>query len=156
MDQNYDLRLAVARINAARANVGLARSNQFPQFDVGADLTTTRTSANSGASATGQAGQKRSFGEVFLSLLTFEIDLWGRRRQQTKAARAQLASTEEDRKTVATIVVSDVATNYFNLLELDMELEIAKRTLSARQESLQTHHRTAARRTRNHVGGSTS
>jgi multidrug efflux system outer membrane protein len=43
MDQNYDLRLAVARINAARANVGLARSNQFPQFDAGADLTTTRT-----------------------------------------------------------------------------------------------------------------
>src|SRR6266481_6795443 len=77
MDQNYDLRLAVARINAARANVGLARSNQFPQFDVGADLTTTRTSANSGASATGQAGRTRSIGEVFLSLLTFEVDLWG-------------------------------------------------------------------------------
>ena len=136
MAQNYDLRLAVARINAARANVGLARSNQFPQFDVGADLTTTRTSANSGAGVPGQAGQKRSFGEVFLSLLTFEVDLWGRRRQQTKAARAQLASSEEDRKVVATVVVSDVATNYFNLLELDLELEIAKRTLSAREESL--------------------
>ena len=136
MVQNYDLRLAVARINAARANVGLARSNQFPQVDVGADLTTTRTSANSGPSAPGQAGRKRSFGEVFLSLLTFEVDLWGRRKQQTKAARAQLASTEEDRKTVATVVVSDVATNYFNLLELDLELEIAKDTLSAREESL--------------------
>src|SRR5258707_3808352 len=136
MDQNYDLRLAVARINAARANVGLARSNQFPQFDVGADLTTTRTSANSGAGASGQAGRSRSFGEVLLSLLTFEVDLWGRRRQQTKAARAQLVSTEEDRKTVATVVVSDVATNYCNLLELDSELEIARRTLSARQESL--------------------
>ena len=136
MDQNYDLRLAVARINAARANVGLARSNQFPQFDVGADITTTRTSTNSGANAPGQGGRTRSIGEVFLSLLTFEIDLWGRRRQQTKAARAQLVSTEEDRKTVATVVVSDVAANYFNLLELDLELEIAKRTLSARQESL--------------------
>src|SRR6266545_3633756 len=90
MVQNYDLRLAVARINAARANVGLARSNQFPQFDVGADLTTTRTSANSGSTAPGQAGGKRSFGEVFLSLLTFEVALWGRRKQQTKAARAQL------------------------------------------------------------------
>src|SRR6195256_3509667 len=134
MDQNYDLRLAVARINAARANVGLARSNQFPQFEVGADLTTTRTSANSGAGA--QAGRSRSFGEVFLSLLTFEVDLWGRRRQLTKAARAQLASSEEDRKTVSTVVVSDVATNYFILLELDTELEIAKRTLSARAESL--------------------
>jgi multidrug efflux system outer membrane protein len=136
MAQNYDLRLAVARINAARANLGLARSNQFPQFDVGADLTTTRTSANNGASASGQAGRKRSVGEVFLSLLSFEIDVWGRLRQQTKAARAQLRSSEEDRKTVLTIVVSDVATGYFNLLELDMELDIAKRTLTARQESL--------------------
>ena len=45
--QNYDLRLAVARIKAARANVGLARSNQFPQFEAGADLTTTRTSGTS-------------------------------------------------------------------------------------------------------------
>jgi len=137
MVQNYDLRLAGARINAARANVGLARSNQFPQVEGGADLTTTRTSGNTGVNIPGQSGQKRSFGEVFLGLLTFEIDLWGRRRQQTKAARAQLRASEEDRKTVATIVVSDVATNYFNLLELDMELEIAKRTLTARQESLQ-------------------
>ncbi|MDQ1707496.1 MAG: outer membrane protein multidrug efflux system [Pyrinomonadaceae bacterium] len=136
MDQNYDLRLAVARINAARANVGLARSNQFPQLDLGADLTTTRASTNSGASPSGQAGRGRSVGEVFLSLLTFEVDLWGRRGQRSRAARAQLASTEEDHKTVATVVVSDVATNYFNLLELDQELEIAKRTLSAREESL--------------------
>jgi multidrug efflux system outer membrane protein len=134
--QNYDVRSAIARINAARANVGLARSNQFLQFEVGGDLTTTRTSANTGVNVPGQSGRKRSFGEVFLGLLTFEVDLWGRRKQQTKAARAQLAATEEDRKTVATVVVSDVATNYFNLLELDLELEIAKHTLSAREESL--------------------
>jgi len=136
MDQNYDLRLAVARINAARANVGLARSDQFPQFDVGADLTTTRTSGNLGVNIPGQSGRSRSFGEAFLDLLTFEVDLWGRRRQLTKAARTQLLSSEEDRKTVATVVVSEVATNYFSLLELDMELEIANRTLSARQQSL--------------------
>ena len=112
MVQNYDLRLAMARINAARANVGLARSDQFPQFEAGADLTITRTSANTGVNAPGQAGRTRSIGEVFLSLLTFEIDLWGRLRQRTKAARAQLKSTEDDRKTVATIVVSEVATNF--------------------------------------------
>jgi multidrug efflux system outer membrane protein len=117
-------------------NVGLARSNQFPQFEAGADLPTTRTSTNTGVNVPGQGGRTRSIGEVFLSLLTFEIDLWGRLREQTKAKRAQLRSTEEDRKTVATVVVSDVATSYFNLLELDMELKIAKRTLTARQESL--------------------
>jgi multidrug efflux system outer membrane protein len=134
--QNYDLRLAVARINAARANVGLVRSNQFPQLAAGADLTTTRTSGTSGSGVPGVEGRKRSFGEVVLNLLTFEIDLFGRRRQETKAARAQLKSTEEDRKTITTVVVSDVATNYFVLLELDAELDIAKRTLAAREESL--------------------
>src|SRR3979490_468783 len=57
MDQNYDLRLAVARINAARANVGLARSNQFPQFNASADLTTTRTSAPTGGGSLAGRGR---------------------------------------------------------------------------------------------------
>jgi NodT family efflux transporter outer membrane factor (OMF) lipoprotein len=135
LDQNYDLRLAVARINQARANVGLARSNQFPQFNVGADITTTRESS-SALPIPGFSGFKNTFGEVFVNLLTFEVDLWGRLRQQTRAARAELLSSEEDRRTVATVVVSEVATSYFNLIELDMELEIAQRTLSARLESL--------------------
>jgi multidrug efflux system outer membrane protein len=135
LDQNYDLRLAVARINSARANVGLARSNQFPQFDVGANLNFTRESA-AAFPIPGFSGFTSKFGQVFSNLLTFEVDLWGRLRQQTRAARAQLLSSEEDRRTVATVVVSEVATSYFNLLELDMELEIANRTLSARQQSL--------------------
>ncbi|HEX6719207.1 MAG TPA: efflux transporter outer membrane subunit [Pyrinomonadaceae bacterium] len=136
MMQNYDLRLAVARINAARANLGLARSNQFPQFAAGADLTTSRTSSDGPSGAFGQGGKGRSFGSVFLSLLTFELDVWGRLRQQTKAARAELRASEEDRKAVLTTVVGDVAAGYFSLLELDSELDIAKRTLATRQESL--------------------
>jgi multidrug efflux system outer membrane protein len=68
--------------------------------------------------------------------LTFELDIWGRLRQQTKAARAELRASEEDRKAVMTTVVGDVAANYFNLLELDDELDIAKRTLSTREDSL--------------------
>jgi efflux transporter, outer membrane factor (OMF) lipoprotein, NodT family len=135
LEQNYDLSKAIANINAARANLGLVRSNQFPQVDAGADLTTARTSANSGVSAL-NGGHTRSFGEVFLSLLSFELDVWGRLRQQTKAARAELQSSEWDRKTVTTTVVSDVATGYFSLLELDMELDIEKRTLATRKESL--------------------
>ena len=136
MVQNYDLRLAVARINAARANLGLARSDQLPQFAAGADLTTTHNSSNGPSGAFGQGGKTRSFGSVFLGLLTFELDVWGRLRQQTKAARAELRASEEDRKTVQTIVVGDVAAGYFSLLELDSELGIAKQTLATRQESL--------------------
>src|SRR5438876_5383296 len=103
MVQNYDLRAAVARINAARANLGLARSDQFPQFEGSADLTTTRASSNGPLGATGQGGsggKTHSFGSVLLNLLNFEIDVWGRLRQQTKAAHAELRASEEDRKAV--------------------------------------------------------
>jgi multidrug efflux system outer membrane protein len=136
MQQNYDLRAAVARINAARANLGLTRSNQFPQLDASADLTLTRGSGNGQLAGSGQAGRGRGFGSVLLNLLSFELDIWGRLRQETKAARAELRASEEDRKAVMTTVVSDVATGYFSVLELDSELDIAKRTLATRKDSL--------------------
>jgi multidrug efflux system outer membrane protein len=135
MTSNYDLQAAVARINAERANLGLARSEQFPQFVGSADLTTTRTSSN-GQFGTFGGGRKTSIGSVLLNLLDFELDIWGRLRNQTKAARAQLRASEEDHKAVMTTVVGDVATNYFSLLELDDELDIAKRTLATREDSL--------------------
>lgn len=136
MVRNYDLRAAVVRIDAARANLGLARSEQFPQFAAGADLTSTRASQNGQLAIAEQGGKSRSFGSVLLSLLTFELDVWGRLRQQTKAARAELRASEADRKAVMTTVVGDVASQYFILLELDSELEIAKRTLATREDSL--------------------
>jgi multidrug efflux system outer membrane protein len=125
MVQNYDLRAALARINAARANLGLARSAQFPQVEGSADLTSTHAS-----------GRTSNIGSVLLNLLSFELDIWGRVRQQRNAARAELRASAEDRKAAMTTVVSDVATGYFSLIELDSELEIDKRTLAARQESL--------------------
>lgn len=134
--QNYDLEAAVARINAARANLGLARSDQFPQIDASADLTTARASKNGALGVSGQGGHTRSVGSVLLNLLSFELDVWGRLRQQTKAARAELRASEYDRQAVMTIVLGDVATGYFSLRELDSELEIDKRTLATREDSL--------------------
>lgn len=136
LERNYDLRAAVARINAERANLGLTRSEQFPQLSAGADLTTTRLSNNGSESFLATTRRNRSFGEVMLNLLTFELDIWGRLRQQTKAARAELRASVEDRRAVMSTVVGDVATAYFSLLELDSELEISKRTLATRQDSL--------------------
>jgi multidrug efflux system outer membrane protein len=135
---NYDLRDAVARVEAARANLGITRSDQFPQFSVGGDLTTTRFSRN-GQLALPQSfvtSQNRTFGDATLNLLSFEADIWGRLRRATEAARANLLSAEENRKAVVTTLVSDVATAYFSLRELDYELEISRETLGTRQESL--------------------
>jgi multidrug efflux system outer membrane protein len=81
--------------------------------------------------------QNRNWGEASLNLLSFEIDLWGRLRRATEAARANLLSADENRKAVVTTLVSDVATAYFTVRELDYELEISKRTLDTRRTSLQ-------------------
>lgn len=136
--QNYDLRDAVARVEAARANVGIVRSQQYPNFGASADLNTTRISRHGALPlpASFEPSQNRTFGSATIDLLSFEVDIWGRLRRATEAARANLLSADETRKAVITTLVSDVATGYFNLRELDSELEISRRTLATRQESL--------------------
>ncbi len=139
LQQNYDLREAVARVEAARANLGITRSDQFPQVGASGDLQFTRLSRN-GAFALPRSfvgSQNRNWGEAFLDLLSFEVDIWGRLRRATEAARANLLSNEETRKAVVTTLVSDVATAYITLRELDYELEIARGTLETRRVSLQ-------------------
>jgi outer membrane protein, multidrug efflux system len=139
LQQNYDLRDAVTRVEAARANLGITRSDQFPQVGASGDVQFTRQSRNGSFTLPSSfvRSQNRNFGEAFLNLLSFEVDLWGRLRRATEAARANLLSTEENRKAVVTTLVSDVATAYFTVRELDGELEISKRTLDTRQTSLQ-------------------
>ena len=136
LTNNYDLLQAVARIQAARANLGITRSDQFPSASAGVDMTTLRNSGSGQFAAPAGSSHTRTFGSVMLNLLSFEVDIWGRLRRATEAARANLIATEEDRKAVMTTVVGDVSAAYFNLLELDKELEIAKDTLATRQESL--------------------
>jgi len=136
LESNYDLRDAIARVDAARATVGVTRADQYPAIGVSSNITTSRTSAG-GAFVLPQAfEQQRTFGSLALNLLSFEADIWGRLRSATQAARADLLATDENRKTVVMTVVGDVTGAYFNLLELDMELGIAERTLTTRQESL--------------------
>jgi multidrug efflux system outer membrane protein len=136
LESNYDLREAVARVQAARANLGLTRADEFPAIEVGTDITTLRNSASGSFPLPQGFGQKRTFGGVLVNLLSFEVDVWGRLRRQTEVARAQLLASEEDRKAVMMILVGDVASTYFSLLELDTEREIAMRTLATREESL--------------------
>jgi outer membrane protein, multidrug efflux system len=139
IEQNYDLRDAVARVQAARANLGITRSDQFPQVGASGSLQITRLSRDGQLPlpASFVPSQNRNWGEASLNLLSFEVDLWGRLRRATEAARANLLSAEENRKAVVTTLVSDVATAYFTVRELDYELEISTRTLDDRRTSLQ-------------------
>lgn len=137
--QNYDLRDAVTRVEAARANLGVTRSNQFPQLNASGSVQFTRLSRDGSfpLPATFVSSQNRNWGEASLNLLSFEVDLWGRLRRSTEAARANLLSAEENRKAVVVTLVSDVATAYFTLRELDYELAISRRTLETRKDALQ-------------------
>src|ERR1700751_3199722 len=138
LEQNYDLRDAVTRVEAEEANLGITRSNQFPQVSASGDINFTRLSRN-GAFPLPPAlvpSQNRNWGQAQLNLLSFEVDLWGRLRRATEAARASLLSAEENRKVVVTTLVSDVAAQYFTLCQLDAQLEISRQTLGTRQEAL--------------------
>src|SRR5580692_8851406 len=139
LEQNYDLRDAVARVDEARANLGITRSNQYPQVSASGDLQFTRLSRNGQfpLPASFVANQNRNWGEAALNLLSFQVDLWGQLRRATEGARASLLSADWNRKTVITTVVSQVAADYFQLLELDSELRISQSTLQTRRASLE-------------------
>src|SRR5882762_1438164 len=100
LQQNYDLREAVARVEAARANLGITRSDQFPQVSASGAVQLTRLSRDGSfrLSPSFVSSQNRNWGEASLNLLSFEIDLWGRLRRAPEAARANLLSAEENRK----------------------------------------------------------
>ena len=139
LQRNYDLRDAVARVDQARASLGATRSNQYPNFGAGASLEINRLSRDGATPIRSQLlpSQNRNFGTAALELLSFEIDIWGRLRRETEAARASLLGAEENRKAVVTTLVSDVATAYLTLRELDYTLEISQRTLQTREQSLE-------------------
>jgi multidrug efflux system outer membrane protein len=135
--QNYDLRDAVARVDQARANLGITRSNQYPQVSASGSMNFTRISRGAFSIPSSiPINQNINYGAAALNLLSFQVDLWGQLRRATEAARANLLNADWNRKTVITTVVSQVATDYFQLLELDSELRISQTTLETRQESL--------------------
>src|SRR3984893_6128687 len=139
LERNYDLREAVARIDMARAGLGIARSSQFPNVGATGNVEINRLSRD-GATALSPAvlpNQNRNFGTVSLALLSFEVDIWGRLRSATEAARATLLGAEENRKSVVTTLVGEVATAYLTLRELDDVLDISARTLRTREQSLE-------------------
>ncbi len=130
LQQNYDVRIAATRILQAQAQVGITRADQLPTINAGAQTNDQRS-----ARAKLFPAFETSAHEVDLSL-AWDLDFWGKYRRATESARANLLATEWNREAVITTLVSDVAAAYFQLRELDLELEIARRTLASRQDSL--------------------
>ncbi len=131
LKQNYDVRIAAARIMEARAQLGITRADQLPTVSAGATGLNDRIPETKLSPET-----ETSFNAVGASM-AWDLDFWGKYRRATEAARANLLATEWARRTVTNSLVSDVAAAYFQLRAYDLQLEIARRTLDSRQASLQ-------------------
>src|ERR1700735_4884735 len=129
---NYDVRIAAARVLEAQAQVGITRANQLPSASVGANVFSEQNAKVTNLFPAYQVNA----GQLNMSVI-WNLDFWGKYRRQTEASRAQLLATEWGQRAVMSSLVANVATAYFQLRALDSELEISKRTLASRQESLQ-------------------
>jgi outer membrane protein, multidrug efflux system len=124
--QNYDLQLATERINASRAQLAVTRSALFPQVSGNANF----------------SGGKENLEQSRYNFLTltadaaFQLDFFGKLRRATEAARAQLLATEDARQVVVLTLVSDVASDYFALLQLDLQLAITRDTVNTQTDSV--------------------
>ena len=126
LKQNYDLKLATERIDAARAELAITRSSLYPQVAGDANFS---------------GGKESNFQSTSNFLLltadaAFQLDLFGRLRRATEASRADLLATEDARQTVILTLVSDIAADYYTLLQLDLELQITHQTVSTQTDSI--------------------
>jgi multidrug efflux system outer membrane protein len=133
---NKDVKIAAARVEQFVGQYGTTRAALFPQVGAGASYGRQRVSELSGPVPLEVSGGNPTFNssQVFLNA-SWEIDLWGKLRRATEAARADLLSTEEARRGVILSLVTSVASTYIDLRDLDKQLIIAKQTAKSREES---------------------
>ena len=133
LDHNRDLAKAIANVDEARAQLGLARANQMPRLDAQGSTERQRVSLNAFNSFTQETRIQDLHSAA--GALSYEVDLWGRYRRATEAARAQLLSTVAARDTVRLALTAQVARTYFDLLAYDQQLQVARDTLASREST---------------------
>jgi outer membrane protein, multidrug efflux system len=136
---NYDVRIAAQHVLEQQDQVGITRAQQFPTVSGGAAFTGLGlpSSAIRDLNSGSNGGSSSFYAGGFTLSAAWNLDFWGLYRHQTEAARAQLLATEWGRRMTISTLIENVATAYFQLRTLDAELEITRRTLAARKESLQ-------------------
>jgi multidrug efflux system outer membrane protein len=133
---NLDLRVATARVAEARAQYGIAKSFLFPEVDLTASYTARGASRSSDPPEVVSGDRTRKNWSVALPV-SWEIDLFGRIRREKESAFAAYLATEEGRRAAVVTLVADVASTYLFLRELDLQLEVAQRTVQSNEETVQ-------------------
>jgi len=131
LENNNNLAIAVARIEEARARYGFVRADQFPRVD--AQLGVSRGDSLGQLIPGANIGVTENY--VLAGSVSWEVDLFGKLRRSTEAARAELLATEEARRAVMITLIADVASSYLFLRDVEWRYEIAERTLATRRES---------------------
>src|ERR1700678_540980 len=126
LTNNYDIRIAASRILQAQASVGVTRSNQLPALNGSFGVQNERSGAYPGSPTFDTASLQ----------LSYIVDFWGQYRRATEAARANLLASEYARHLVETTLISSVASDYFQLLQLDSQLQFSQETVASDQDSL--------------------
>jgi multidrug efflux system outer membrane protein len=134
LNANKDVRIAAARVEEFAARVDIFRAGYFPQIGYDGQATRNRVSREAYGGTSLSARKYNNY--TAAASLGWELDLWGRIRNATEAARAELLAQEENRRAVILSLVSAVATSYVTLRQLDRQLEVSKETLTSRAESL--------------------
>jgi len=129
---NRDLRVAVQRVEEARAQYGVQRGAQWPSIGAGLEGTRQRVPANMSQAGRDMVGNTFQAG---IGLTTFEIDLFGRLRNLSEAAYQQYLATEQAQRTTHITLVGAVAQAYFTQRAAEVQLDLTRKTLASRQES---------------------
>jgi len=131
---NYDVRIAAARVQEARANFRVSRSDLYPSLDYGVSAGRAKITPGIAGSPGGPSPSASNFYSATLAM-SWEVDIWGRIRRSNEAAWATFLATEDARRGVWLTLVSDLAQAYFELLELDVRLDIARNSTDAYQRT---------------------
>lgn len=137
LKENKNLLIAAARIEQYAAQYGVSRADLYPQISASVQLGQQMSSKVSGSNAVPPGYHTVSGGQQAVLNASWELDIWGRIRRGTEAARAELLASEEGRRGVILSLVSSVATSYVNLRDLDRQLEIATQTAASRKKTLE-------------------
>ncbi len=134
LQNNRDMRVAVLRVEEARAQYGVQRGAQWPSIGAGIQGTRQHLPKNLRAGGPDSTSISSQY-QAGIGLTTFEIDLFGRLRNLSEAAYQQYLSTEQAQRSVHITLVGSVAQSYFNVRAADVQLDLTKQTLASRQES---------------------
>ena len=132
LEHNRDLRIAIGRVDEARALAGIARAERFPTLDLAAQRAASLTPAD--LSSTGRQLNSQRY-DVNLAVASFELDFWGRVKSLDDAGRANFIASDYARQAFRLSLIADVANAWLSLLELNERLELARATVKSREET---------------------